>query len=179
MAMGLLLASGSMLSAPAALGAEQETSARVAASVEAAPQTVRDIDWRNSEFPVSEVGGCPPAIVSFEDGQGVSGDWIYRFAPEREIVFADVGLGREAALLVLQCGPPNSEFSTAVVAMDVDEAGTITALGTVGNKDSWEIYPADIAVFYGDVAIRFQDFGTDEFFNEYYRYSPGEGFVQL
>ncbi|ASO22894.1 hypothetical protein FHR81_005041 [Actinoalloteichus hoggarensis] len=173
-ATGFTLASGLVAMSSAALAAEGTAGASASA------QDVRDVDWRNTTFPVSEVGGCPPATVTFVDGAGETEDRVYRFAPDSEIVYGDVvGHGGESALLIMQCGPRNSEYSTAVVGVDVDESGRISSLGTAGNKATWEIVPVDVAIWHGDVAVRFEDFGTGEFTNEYYRFVSGEGFVRI
>ncbi|APU17735.1 MULTISPECIES: hypothetical protein [Actinoalloteichus] len=175
--MGLMLVSGLVALGPVAVAAEGASNTSAAATT---AQDVRDVDWYNATFTVSEVGGCPPATVTFTDGAGETEDRVYRFAPGAEIVYGDViGSGRESALLILQCGPRNSEYSTAVVGVDVSEDGVISGLGTVGNKDSWEIVPVDVAIWHGDVAVRFEDFGTGQFTNEYYRFSPREGFVRI
>ncbi|GAA2779430.1 hypothetical protein [Saccharopolyspora taberi] len=138
---------------------------------------VRDVDWHNSEFSVPPVGSCPWQQVRFAAGAGETAEHVYRFAPDRDIVFADVtGEGVEDALIVMQCGPRDAEYSTALIAMTADAA----PLGTVSNPGVWTRQPADFTVWYGDIAVRVTDFDTGEGWTEYYRWaSSAKAFVRV
>ena len=142
---------------------------------------VRDVDWHNAEFTVPPVGSCPWQPVRFAAGHAETADSAYRFAPGREIVFADVtGEGVEDALVVMQCGPHDSEYSTALIGMTTDAAGAPVPLGTVSNPGVWTRTPADFTVWHGDIAVWVTDWDTEQSRTEYYRWaSSAKAFVRV
>lgn len=150
--------------------------AAVAAPVAAQPtEGVRDIDWHDAEYEVPPVGPCPQQQVRFHDGAGTAHSWIYRLAPEEGIDYADVtGDGVEDALILMDCGPPNSEYSRSLVALTTSGDGTAVPLGTVVSPESWRQVPVDFTAWHGDVAVSLVDQDTDQRWNEYLRWNPAE-----
>ncbi|WP_236623252.1 hypothetical protein [Saccharopolyspora rectivirgula] len=143
---------------------------------------VRDVDWHNATFTVPSVGSCPQQQVRFSDGTGSSGDHVYRFTPDEEIGYADVNGDRvEDALILLDCGPQNSEYTTGLIAMTTDEDGeSVRPLGVVVDPPTWTQYPFDFTVWYGDIAVAMGDYETGQTWTEYYRWAPSAGaFVRV
>ncbi|QUH04557.1 hypothetical protein HUO13_30635 [Saccharopolyspora erythraea] len=152
------------------------------ATAQASPSGVRDVDWHNLEFTVPPVGSCPWQSVRFTDGAGEAGDRVYRYQPGKDVVFADVtGEGVEDALILMQCGPRDSEYSTALIAMTTSADGAaVLALGTVSNPGVWTQQPSDFTVWYGDIAVAVTDFDTEQVWTEYYRWaSSAKAFVRV
>lgn len=145
------------------------------------PGDVRDVDWYNTTVPVSQLGACPPQDVTFQDGFGTAGDYVYRITPGSVITYADVGGDRSMdALYRVNCGPRNSEYTTGLIAMTTDSAGAPQALGTVVDPESWTQTPADFTVWHGDVAVTMTDTRTHEDWTEYYRWAASaEAFVRV
>lgn len=151
--------------------------ATVAAPADARPPSggARGIDWYEAEFDVPPVGPCPQQHVRFHDGAGAANGWIYRIAPERGIDYADVtGDGTEDALVLMDCGPPNSEYSRALVALTGSGDGSASALGAVVSPSSWRQVPVDFTAWHGDVVVTLLDQDTGERWNEYRRWSTTE-----
>lgn len=147
----------------------------------AEPSDVRDVDWRNETLPLPEVGFCPAQTVDFTNGAARTPGSVYRFAPNEDIVYADVtGEGVEDALIFMQCGPPASEYSTAVIAMTTDAAGNVRPLGTVSNPGTWTSRPSDVMVFYGDIGVAVTDTETGAISTRYYRWAASaQAFVRI
>ncbi|WP_246470853.1 hypothetical protein [Saccharopolyspora phatthalungensis] len=152
-----------------------------AASGQAAPG-VRDVDWRNAEFTVPPVGPCPEQSVRFADGAAEAGDSVYRFTPEREIGYADVtGEGVEDALILMDCGPRNSEYSRALIAMTTGPDGVaVRPLGTVVSPPVWTQVPNRFTISQGDIAVGLEDFDTGQNWTEHYRWAQSaRAFVRV
>lgn len=143
-------------------------------------QGVREIDWRNATFEVPPVGPCGQQVVTFTDGQARTPDSVYRFTPDREIVFADVtGEGVEDALMLVECGPPNSEYSRALVAVTADP--DVRPLGTVVSPSVWTQVPDAFAVAPDHlIDVTILDYETDQTHPEKYRWaSSAQAFVRV
>lgn len=140
---------------------------------------VRDVDWRNASVDVPKIGACPWQHVDFHDGAAETADHVYRFAPGRDIVYADVtGEGVEDALMVVSCGPRDSEFSTGLIAMTADPDAR--PLGTVFDPPNWLQVPSDFMVWYRDIAVAVQDGDSGQTHTEYYRWaSSAKAFVRI
>ncbi|MER7010145.1 hypothetical protein ABT324_01780 [Saccharopolyspora sp. NPDC000359] len=154
---GLVLAGGSATAEPA--------------------EGVRDVDWRDTEFVVPPVGPCPQQSVPFSDGAAVVSGWVYRFTPERQVEYADVtGEGVEDALILVECGPQNSEYSRALVAMTEGPR----PLGTVVSPPVWTQLPTDLTVRAGEISVRIEDFDTGGAWTERYRWAQSaQAFVRI
>ncbi|GAB3276120.1 hypothetical protein GCM10027563_03160 [Parasphingorhabdus pacifica] len=153
-----------------------------AQSVGAPGQGVRDVDWHGASFTVPAMSGCPRNHVEFSEGAGTAGDSVYRFTPNREITYADVtGDGVEDALILMDCGPRNSEYSTALIAMTTDQDGdSVRPLGTVASPAVWTQVPSDHMVWYGDIAVAITDWESERTWTEYYRWAPSaQAFVRV
>ncbi|GAA4619522.1 hypothetical protein [Saccharopolyspora hordei] len=146
-------------------------------AVAQAPEGVRDVDWRNAEFTVPRVGPCPQQPVPFTDGAAEVGDWVYRFTPEREVEYADVtGEGVEDALLLVECGPRNAEYSRALVAVTEGPR----PLGTVVSPPTWRQVPQSCTVQDGVIAVEVEDFDTGGTWTERYRWAQSaQAFVRI
>lgn len=142
---------------------------------------VRDIDWHNAGFTVPAMGSCPAQEVLFSGGAGEAGNSVYRFTPDREIGYADVtGEGVEDALIMMDCGPRNSEYTSALIAMTTGEDGSVQPLGTVVNPDTWTHVPTDFTVWYGDIAAAITDIESGQRWTEYYRWAASaRAFVRI
>lgn len=142
---------------------------------------VRDVDWRNATLPLPRIGSCPAQTVDFTDGAARTDDAVYRFPPDREIIYADVtGEGVEDALVFMDCGPPASEYSTSLIAMTTDDAGAVRALGTVVDTGVWTLQPTDATVWYGDIAVAITDIETGDVSTRYYRWAASaQAFVRV
>lgn len=144
------------------------------------PQGVRDVDWHNATFEVPAVGPCPQQVVDFTNGAARLPEHVYRFTPEREILFTDVtGEGVEDALMLVECGPPNSEYSRALVAMTADP--DVRPLGTVVSPPVWTQVPDAFAVT-PDLAVdvTILDYETNQTHPEKYRWaSSAKAFVRV
>lgn len=113
----------------------------------AAPQEdgVRNVDWHNTAFEVPEIGPCPQQVVEFTGGEAHLPDQLYRFTPDRDIVFADVTEdGTEDALMLVECGAPNSEYTRALIGMTADP--DVRLLGAVESPPRWTQVPDDVSV---------------------------------
>ena len=132
-----------------------------------------DVDWRNAEFAVPAVGACPQQVVDFNDGAGQAGDFVYRFTPDRGIEYADVtGEGTTDALMLVECGPRDSEYSRALIGMTTDPGGTTPeTLGTVVSPPVWTQVPDEFIVFHGDIAVWIHDYETGQGHTEHYRWA--------
>lgn len=150
--------------------------AAVAAPVAAQPiGGVRDIDWREAGFEVPPVGPCPQQHVRFHDGSGTADGWAYRVAPEDGLGHADVnGDGVEDALLLVDCGPPNSEYSRSLVALTSSGDGAAAPLGTVVAPGNWQQVPVDFTARDGDVLVALVDRETGRRWEELHRWNPVE-----
>ncbi|ASR34427.1 hypothetical protein BAY61_04840 [Prauserella marina] len=143
----------------------------------AAPQEggVRDVDWHAATFEVPEIGPCPQQVVEFADGEAHLPDHLYRFTPERDIVFADVtGDGTEDALMLVECGVPNSEYTRALIGMTADPE--VRLLGAVESPPTWTRVPDDIGVEPHEdlgqiVTANITDFETDRTYEKRYTWS--------
>ncbi len=157
------------------------TAASEPVSARTAVAGVRDIDWRDATLPLPRVGSCSARTVDFTDGAARTEDAVYRLTPHREVVYADVtGEGVEDALVFVDCGPPASEYSTALVAMTTDAQGDPRTLGAVVNTRTWTVQPTDAVVWYGDIAVAITDLETDQVSTRYYRYAASaEAFVRI
>lgn len=157
------------------------TTATAVESPARAAAGVRDVDWRDATLPLPEVGPCSARTVDFTDGAARTDDAVYRFTPNREIIFADVtGEGVEDALVFMDCGPPASEYSTALIAMTTDDTGAPRSLGAVVDTGSWTLRPTDATVWYGDVAVAITDIETDRVATRYYRWAASaQAFVRI
>ncbi|WP_246025458.1 hypothetical protein [Saccharopolyspora antimicrobica] len=135
------------------------------------------MDWRNAEFTVPAVGPCPQQSVAFAGGAAEVGNWVYRFTPEREVGFADVtGEGVEDALILVECGPRDSEYSRALVAMTEGPQ----PLGTVVSPPVWTQVPDGFTVHDGEIAVRIEDFDTGGSWTERYRWAQSaRAFVRV
>ena len=143
---------------------------------------MRDVDWHNASFTVPAVAGCPTSHVDFSGGAGTTEDSVYRFTPDREITYADVtGDGVEDALILMDCGPRNSEYSTALIAMSTGPDGaSVRPLGTVASPKVWTQVPTDHTVWHGGIAVAVTDRETGRTWTEYYRWAPSaEAFVRI
>ncbi|GAB3685723.1 hypothetical protein [Saccharopolyspora tripterygii] len=143
---------------------------------------VQQVDWRNAEFDVPPVGSCPQQRVSFNDGAGEAGDRVYRFAPDKPIGYADVtGEGVEDALILVECGPRDAEYSRALIGMTTDPGGTEPhPLGTVVSPPVWTQVPEEFQVFHQDIAVWINDFDTGQGHTEHYRWaSSAQAFVRI
>ncbi|SFS36768.1 hypothetical protein SAMN05660874_00571 [Saccharopolyspora flava] len=143
---------------------------------------VQEVDWHNAAFEVPQVGPCPRQVVSFTNGAGEAGDWIYRFAPEKPIGYADVtGEGVDDALMYVECGPRGAEYSRALIGMTTDPGGTEPhALGTVVSPPVWTQVPEEHQVFHGDIAVWINDLDTGQGHTEHYRWaSSAQAFVRI
>ncbi|MCI2422864.1 hypothetical protein MOQ72_36110 [Saccharopolyspora sp. K220] len=143
---------------------------------------VRDVDWRNAQFTVPPVGPCPEQAVSFTDGAALVGNSVYRFTPDREVGYADVtGEGVEDALILVECGPRDSEYSRALIAMTTSPDGAaIRPLGTVVSPPVWTQVPTEFTVWHGDIALFIEDFDTGQHWTEYYRWAQSaQAFVRI
>ncbi|QGK71074.1 hypothetical protein GIY23_17480 [Allosaccharopolyspora coralli] len=143
-------------------------------------QGVREVDWRNETFEVPAVGPCAQQSVTFADGQASTRDAVYRFTPDREIVFADVtGEGVEDALMLVECGPPNSEYSRALVAMTADP--DVRPLGTVVSPPVWTQVPDAFTIAPDHlIEVTILDYETDRTHPEQYRWaSSARAFVRV
>ncbi|MBE9374414.1 hypothetical protein IQ251_08115 [Saccharopolyspora sp. HNM0983] len=151
--------------------------AAVAAPATAQPAAdVRGIDWHDAEFEVPRVGPCPQQHVRFSGGAARTDGWVYRFTPERGIDYADVtGDGTEDVLALVDCGPPRSEYSTALVALTRSPDGSVVPLGTVVSPGTWRQVPVDFTTWHGDVAVTLTDQDTGARWNEYHRWVPDLG----
>jgi len=132
-----------------------------------------EVDWRNAEFTVPAVGPCPRQVVDFNEGTGETGDFVYRFTPDREIGYADVtGEGTTDALMLVECGPRNSEYSRALIGMTTDPGGTAPeTLGTVVSPPVWTQVPDEFSVFHGDISVWVLDYETGLGHTEHYRWA--------
>ncbi|TDC90104.1 hypothetical protein E1161_19615 [Saccharopolyspora aridisoli] len=143
---------------------------------------VQQVDWHNAEFEVPQVGSCPRQVVSFTDGAGEAGDRVYRFTPDKPIGYADVtGEGLEDALMLIECGPRDSEYSRALIGMTTDPGGTVPrTLGTVVSPPVWTQVPEEFQVFHHDIAVWINDFDTGQGHTEHYRWaSSAQAFVRI
>ncbi|WP_418153151.1 hypothetical protein [Actinoalloteichus caeruleus] len=141
---------------------------------------VRDIAWRDAVVPLPAIGACPAAPVSFTGGTAETPGHVYRFAPGHEVAFADVTAdGVEDALLMIDCGPRNSEYSGSLVAVTVDEEGRPSLLGTVADGPHWMLRPTDFAVEDGDVVVTMTDWSTETTWVDRYRWSARLGHFEL
>lgn len=152
-----------------------------AAPVRVADPGVRNVDWRNATLPLPPVGPCPRQTVEFTDGAARTADSVYRFTPDREIVYADVtGDGVEDALIFMDCGPPASEYSTSLIAMTTGADSAVRALGTVVDTGVWTHQPTDATVWYGDIAVAITDLETGDVRTQYYRWAASaRAFVRI
>ncbi|WP_433869802.1 hypothetical protein [Saccharopolyspora sp. CA-218241] len=142
------------------------------AAAGAAAGDVRDVEWRDSRYAVPPVGGCPAQEVPFADGAAVVGDSVYRFTPRERVRYADVtGEGVEDALLFLDCGPRNSEYSTALVGMTTAPDGSPTPLGTVVNPEVWTTVPTGVVVRDGLISVGLESWDTGRTWTEHYRWA--------
>ena len=140
------------------------------------------IDWHNAEFEVSQVGSCPRQVVSFTDGAAEVGDRVYRFTPGKPVGHADVtGEGVEDVLILIECGPRDSEYSRALIGMTTDAGGTAPrTLGTVVSPPVWTQVPEEFQVFHHDIAVWINDFETGQGHTEHYRWaSSAQAFVRI
>jgi hypothetical protein len=145
-------------------------------------QGARDADWRNAQYVVPPVGPCPEQVVRFADGAAVVGNWVYRFAPEREVGHAEVtGEGVEDALILMECGPRDSEYSRALIAMTTGPDGiAVRPLGTVVSPPVWTQVPSEFTASQGDIAVLIEDFDTAESWTEHYRWAQSaQAFVRV
>ncbi|MGP4017933.1 hypothetical protein [Saccharopolyspora sp. 5N708] len=143
---------------------------------------VRDVDWRNAQFTVPLVGACPEQAVSFTGGAAQAGNSVYRFTPGREIGYADVtGEGVEDALILMECGPRDSEYSRALIAMTTSQDGIgIRPLGTVVSPPVWTQVPTEFTVWHGDISVLVEDFDTGQTWTEHYRWAQSaQAFVRI
>ncbi|MDA3643448.1 hypothetical protein LZ318_09295 [Saccharopolyspora indica] len=138
---------------------------------------VREVDWPNAEFVVPAVGPCPQQVVDFTGGAAEAGGWVYRLTPERQVEFADVtGEGVVDALILVECGPPNSEYSRALVAMTEGPQ----PLGTVVSPSVWTQVPDGFTVHDGEISVRIEDFDTGGSWTERYRWAQSaRAFVRV
>ncbi|GAA0534411.1 hypothetical protein GCM10011581_08070 [Saccharopolyspora subtropica] len=142
---------------------------------------VRDVDWRNAQYTVPPVGPCPEQFVPFTDGAAEVGNWVYRLAPDLPVGYADVtGEGVEDALLFVECGPRNSEYSRALVGVTTGSDARIQPLGTVVSPPVWTQVPNQVTVHDGDIAVRIEDFDTGATWTEHYRWAQSaRAFVRV
>lgn len=163
-------------------GAALLLGATTATTGTAAAQPTAGTDWANGTYEVPAIDTCPTQTVTFVDGYAYTAAHVYRIAEGLPVVEGDVsGDGVTDSLIAMQCGPINSEFSTALIAMTTDLGnGTASPLGTVADPGTWTTKPTDYAVWHGDITVRLNDFDTEQSWNEYYRWAPSaQAFVRI
>lgn len=162
-------------------GVSASPSTHTAPRLGAAPG-VREVDWRNASFTVPQISGCPRQQVDFRQGAGTAGNSVYRFTPERRIEYADVtGEGVEDALILMDCGPRNSEYSTALIAMTTGPGGdSALPLGTVASPGVWTQVPTGFTVRDGVIAVAIEDWEAQRTWTEHYRWAASaRAFVRV
>jgi len=146
-----------------------------------AAASVTEVDWRNATFDVPAIGACPADRVHFTDGSADTGAGVYRFTPGQPVRYADVtGEGVTDALAVLDCGPPGSEYTSALVGLTTRADGTtIRTLGPVVVAPDWTTTIGDVTTWYGDVAVLLTGSDGDRQ-TRYYRWaSSAQAFVRI
>ncbi|NUS72387.1 MAG: hypothetical protein HOQ05_03170 [Corynebacteriales bacterium] len=117
-----------------------------------------DVDWKNARVPVPVGTHCPAGDVQFNDGMSEHNDYLYRILPNPSVpVYGDVdGNGDRDALLRMQCGPKNSEYSEALIAVSAN-GDALYPLATVLRADDWGQQFTNYAVFGSVVRVTVSD----------------------
>lgn len=103
-----------------------------------APRGIRAIDLRNATISVAALGdtGCAGGALTFEGGAANDDGCVWRIA-HGSVRYANLdGVAGEEAVTTIGAGPPNSEYTDAVIALRATADGDIETLGYVYVADN-------------------------------------------